>query len=132
MRTLAVVLLLALPTAFAAPVPKELRKASIVGMWEVVVAATEGGELSEYKGKRWKFGRDGDLANPAYPSGRYSRHPDGLDIWFDPRLANPSRALVECTGETLKLAFAKDRVSRATDFDPANNNVVYTFKRVKE
>lgn len=131
MRALAMLLLFALPTAFAAPVPKELRKASIVGTWEMTGMMVGEAKHVDSHGHRWCFGADGGFKNPAYSTGRYAVHPVGVDFWFGQE-TTPALALTELNGDTLRVAFPKDRAVRAADFVPANNNVVYTFQRVKE
>lgn len=131
MRALVALILLTLPTAFAAPVPKELRKASIVGTWEMTGMVVGEAEHVDSHGHRWCFGADGGFKNPGYSTGRYAVLPAGVDFWFGPAMVLWP-ALTKLDGDTLKVAFPKNQAVRATDFVPANNNVVYTFKRVKE
>ena len=55
-------LLVALPTAFAAPVPKELRKTdrnTIAGVWILTGSCNGGGQISPPDGSSWKFDADG-------------------------------------------------------------------------
>jgi hypothetical protein len=132
-RALVLLLLIAAPAvAFAAPVPKELRKPTIVGAWAITGANVGGAEQPTYHGQRWTFGEDGSFANPAYKSGSYSVQPGGVDFLFSRGEATPWLAAAEIDGETLKIAFPKARGGRAIDFSAANNNVVYTFRRIKE
>ena len=118
-------------TAVAAPVPKELRKNTIVGTWAVTAAVVGVEEQSAYNGQIWKFGADGGLENASYKSGTYAVQSSGVDIVFGPGQTT-WRALAEVAGDTLKIAFPKANATRAEDFVPANNNVIYSFKRVRE
>ena len=57
-----VLMLFAAPTAFAAPVPKELRKTernTIVGVWIVTGSCNGGGQINPPDGSSWKFDADG-------------------------------------------------------------------------
>jgi hypothetical protein len=131
-RTLAFLLPIAAPTAIAAPVPKELRTGTpLVGTWEIVGMNISGRENADAHGNRWKFLADGSFSNPSYPTGSYAVVPGGFDIHFgqDPK---PYHALTSLGDGALKIAFGHSRDVRAVDFDPLNNNVVYTFRRVKE
>ncbi len=131
MRTLVALLLLGVPTAIAAPVPKELRRQSVVGTWEVTGMMIGDTKAVYAHGQLWYFAKDGGFKNPGYPFGRYVVQPNGIDFWFG-NAAALWPALTELDGDTLKVAFPKNQTVRATDFVPANNNVVYTFQRVKE
>ena len=115
----------------AAPVPKELRRASIVGTWEITGMMIGDTKTVDSHGQRWYFANDGGFKNHGYPSGRYVVRPDGIDFWFG-NAATLWPALTKLDGDTLKVAFPKNQAVRATDFVPANNNVIYTFRRVKE
>ena len=132
MRPLALMLLFAAPAAcFAAPVPKELRRGpAIVGTWEMT-AMDQGIERADNSGGRWIFAPGGTFTTPSYPSGTFVERADGTDIRFAAN-QNPWLALIECRGDTLKIAFPKNPAVRAADFVGANNNVVYSFRRVKE
>jgi len=64
MRILAPLLLLWLaPTVFAAPVPKELRRADdlprLAGMWTKIGSRNGGGNIAPPDGSRWEFTLDG-------------------------------------------------------------------------
>ena len=119
--------------AFAAPVPKELKKNTIVGTWAVTTAVVGVQEQSAYNGQIWKFDADGHLENPSYKSGTYTVQSDGIDIGFGPGSGDAIwKAIFEVAGDTLKIAFPKTNATRAEDFLPANNNVIYSFKRVRE
>ncbi len=117
--------------AMAAPVPKELRKSTIVGTWELTGMVVGETKHVALHGQRWYFGADGGFKNHKGPGGRYAVLPAGVDFWFD-KDTPLWPALTELDGDTLKVAFPKNQAARATDFVPANNNVVYTFQRVKE
>ena len=131
MRALAVLMLLAVSAASAAPVPKELRRQSVAGIWEITGMMIGDTKTVDSHGQRWYFAVDGGFKNHGYPSGRYVVQPNGIDFWFGNAPALWP-ALTELDGDTLKVAFPKNQAVRATDFVPANNNVVYTFRRVKE
>ena len=131
MRALAILILLASPTAFAAPGPKELKQPGYVGTWEITSAIVGGADQKIYHGHIWKFSADGNLSNHYFPNAKYTIQPDGIDCVFGMN-SNICRGLGEFKGDTLTIAFANDPKNRATDFNPANNNVIYTMKRVKE
>ena len=62
MRTLAALLFFALPSALAAPVPKELKRTdldSIVGIWMLTGSCNGGGQINPGDGSNWKFDADG-------------------------------------------------------------------------
>ncbi len=124
-------LLMMAATAGAAPVRKELKKNTIVGTWAIPTAVVGVDEQSAYNGQIWKFDADGHLENPSYKKGTYEVQRSGVDIVFNPG-QTAYRALAEVTGDTLKIAFPKANATRAEDFVPANNNVIYSFKRVRE
>ena len=128
---LAALMFLAVSSASAAPVPKELRRQSVVGTWEITGMVIGEAKPVDSNGQRWYFAKDGGFKNPGYPTGRYAVQPNGIDFWFG-NDATLWPALTELNGDTLKVAFPKNQTVRATDFVPANNNVVYTFQRVKE
>ncbi len=133
MRFALAVLFFLAPIAIAAPVPKELKKNSIVGTWAVTTAVVGVQEQSAYNGQIWKFGSDGHLENPSYKSGIYTVQSNGIDIGFGPGSGDSIwKAIFEVAGDTLKIAFPKTNATRAEDFVPANNNVIYSFKRVRE
>ena len=134
MRPLALMLLFAAPAAcFAAPVPKELRRGPpIVGTWTITGALVNGAERADFHGQRWTFGADGSFSNPSFRAGSYEVQPGGIDLKFGRDEAVPWMPLAECDGSTLKLAFPTARGKRSTDFGAVSNNVVYTFRRVKE
>ncbi len=134
MRPLALMMLFAAPVVcLAAPVPKELRRGPpIVGTWAITGANVNGTEQAAYNGQRWTFGADGSFSNPAYRAGSYDVQPGGIDLRFSRDGATPWLTLADCDGTTLKIAFPRTQSTRATDFVGANNNVVYTFQRVKE
>ena len=122
------------PIAFAAPVPKECRRPSLSGHWEVVGARYHGAENPMHYGERWIYSPDGFFAKPSTPtepSGRFAPVPGGADIWFD-REEQPWHILTEFDEDTVKLAFPNDRTVRATDFGSETNLVVWTMKRLKE
>ena len=122
----------ALPV-LAAPVPKELKKNTIVGTWEVTAAVVGVQDQSAYNGQIWMFGADGHLENPSYKSGTYAVQSSGVDIGFGPGPGDTIwKAIFEVAGDTLKIAFPKTNATRAEDFLPANNNVIYSFKRMRE
>ena len=132
MRPLALMLLFAAPAAcLAAPVPKELlRGPPIVGTWELT-AMDQGLEKPDTSGGRWIFSADGTFSTPVYRSGTFAERAEGTDIRFAAG-QDPWLALIECRGDKLKIAFPRNPAVRAADFVGANNNVVYTFRRVKE
>ena len=132
MRALAMLSLFALPAAFAAPVPKELRKPTMVGKWVIVESVVWGREKPIHLGELWEYGADGSMTRSGHPaSGRFEVRPGGVDIWFD---GDPTRCLArtEFEGDMMKLAFPIDQAVRATDCAPANNRAVWTLKRIKE
>lgn len=131
MRALAALMLLAVSTAIAAPVPKELRHQTVAGTWEITGMMIGEAKHTDSNGQRWYFAKDGGFKNPGYPTGRYAVQPIGIDFWFG-NDATLWPALTELNGDTLTVAFPKNQSARAADFVPANNNVVYTFRRVKE
>lgn len=140
MRTLALLLLFAAP-AVAAPVPKELRKPSVVGTWELTHTNLWGAETALYKGQRWRFGTDGSFTiSERLPGGGYAKPrlngsytivAAGTDILFG-ESGMPAQSLTECVGTTLKLANTKKNGIRAADFRPHPDSVIYTFQRIEE
>ncbi len=127
----ALILLGALPLLSAAPVPKELRKPALAGTWEITGTMIAGLEQVHYLGHQWNFGADGSFSNTFHQTGTYTKQLGSLDVWFGQERL-PGKALIDLDGDKLRIAFPQDRAKRATDFVPANNNVVYTFQRVKE
>ncbi len=85
MRSLAALMLIALPAALAAPVPKELRKTdldSIVGMWTHSATCNGGGQITPADGSHWKFDADGQ-ATILRPKGGNAA--GGIKFAIDPK-----------------------------------------------
>ena len=62
MRAFAILLLIAVPSLSAAPVPKELKKSEadrIVGTWTQTGSCNGGGKVNPPDGTSWKFAADG-------------------------------------------------------------------------
>jgi hypothetical protein len=136
-------LLFALPSASAAPVPKELRKSPLAGTWELTTTNLWGENTPQYNGQRWRFGTDGTFTiSERTPGGGYAKPrlngsyavgSAGLEILFGEKgTGNPARTLSECEGAMLRLVNTKKNEVRAADFRPHPDSVIYTFKRVEE
>ncbi len=106
MRTLAALVFLAISSAPAAPVPKELRKPTMVGKWVITGSVVWGQDKPVHLGELWEYGADGIMTQSGHPpSGRFVIRPDGVDAWFD---GDPTRWLgrLEMEGDTMKHAYS--------------------------
>ena len=91
MRALAFLLLIALPTAHAAPVPKELKTSErdrLVGTWVLTGSCNGGGKVNSPDGTSWKFeagGKASILQNGGAPRGdiKYAVDPAAEPKTFD-------------------------------------------------
>lgn len=127
-------LLLSLPLAAAAPIPKDFKPANetLHGTWEFVSATYGGQPDSSYDGAKWELRKDGTAT-------RFLRGDGGTATQFkaDPKTRafdwtiSGSRfpGLYEIKGDTLTVALALDEV-RPTEF--AGPSVyVFTMKKRK-
>ena len=144
MRSLVALILLTLP-AFAAPVPKELRKRpTLEGTWERTVTDCLG-QVTDCPGQRWEFGAtsmkvhpEPDSKSPAFVQtckGSYSLESDGRAGGFDFKDAATNRTslgLYERDGASLKICFVIGGSRRPTDMKSGPSKVIYTFKRIEE
>jgi len=132
-------LVLAAPLAFAAPVPKELKRAderAILGTWEVTAFSGDGAVIVREKNTlRWRFDTEGRAAtvNPTETAANFKVLPKLPSAgWFDWNTEGYLyRGLYELGGDALKIAISvDDDLTRPTKLAPGPNVRYYEFKRV--
>ncbi len=131
-----VILLLAVPLASAAPVPKELKQNDaqrILGTWDMVLHSRAGGAPKVGTAK-WRLERDGKafIMNSGDTAISYKLHrelsPKGFD-WERPTSSHPG--LYELSGDTLKVVITcGNSTVRPTELKPGPDVIYCEFKRV--
>lgn len=142
MRFAMAVLLIAAVPLGAAPVPKELRKPALAGMWEITGSNVWANETSDYNGQHWRFAPDGGFTSadpkpggghqPPRTHGSYQIVPEGVDVKFGGAGVAAALGRFDFHEGRLRLAFANRNDVRPADLNPASGSVIYTFKRVGE
>ena len=135
------ILMLAVPLALAAPVPKELKRNDeqrILGTWEMVRFSHYGKDLAaQTETILWRFDADGSgvVNNPKQYEIGYKLLPadspksqKGFDYrWVDSHFKGLSRL----DGDTLKIAVDSDGGKvRAAELGPGKNLYYWEFKRL--
>ena len=137
MRPLFVLLLLAVP-AFAAPVPKAVKKANASpdGHWYLTEVVVDGTSDTKLDGFHRHTLIEGDRYSCA-EKGRPAVHPSANFTIFDadrPLLrkwgVNP--AVVEVDGDTLRACYAYEGRAELTECKPGKGIHYYIFERAKE
>jgi hypothetical protein len=138
MRSLVLLLLLALP-AVAAPVPKGIKKASSPdGAWYLVECVGNGQPHDVAKMERnWAVDGDVMLLGGKTQSDR-GKHVSVIPFAI-PEPAKPSVrkfssnwSVVEVSGDTLRFCYAYDTSRELTECKPGPGVAYYVFERVKE
>ncbi len=141
MRGLIMILLLT-PYAFAAPVPKEVKKGfTLDGTWEVVEFQMLGQVTTAYNGAFWKVGKDSIDIEYTAVSGLtpVSNKRIAIDTTTTPKhldytnyLGQDRKAIFEIDGDKLTICIPTDPPDRPKELKPDETNLFYIFKRVKE
>ena len=141
-RALLTLFLAASPTLFAAPVPKELRKAfEIEGTWEMVAISPYGRDLKFKRGLHWSFDAQGHMTSSAGPGTPVSK--SSLQFTFhreDKTAEYRSQAgervcpgLFKMEGDTLIICCnLKANGERPKTIAVGPDHYVWTMKRAKE
>ena len=128
-------LLLAVPLAFAAPVPKELKAVTLDGTWEFVSATYGGNADPSYDGAKWVLGKDGKatrtLKGADGTPAEYKADPKAKPLAaFDWTISESTwRGVYELKGDTLTVALAGGD-DRPKEFG-GQSVYVFTMKKVK-
>ena len=132
-----VFLLLAVPLAFAAPVPKEVRNGAILeGTWKVLALSTNG-QPSEPHSAYWTIGAEGTLTRhdeakpPAAESPirfKHDRATKAVDYAVNGR---NYPGLYELRGDTLKFCFNMNAQDRPRAIGEGQHLNLWTFARVE-
>ena len=137
LRSPLLLLLLAVPLAFAAPVPKELKRTdahAILGTWEMVVQSSNGGPATPQTVK-WRLDPDGKafIMNIGDTAIGYKLHPELSPKGFDWQWPGSLHmGLYELDGDTLKVVITSAASTvRPTELKPATGMIYCEFKRVE-
>ena len=130
-----VILLFAAPLAFAAPVPKELKRGDetrILGTWDMVAHSMRGGPPTPQTVK-WRLEPGGQafILNPTEIAIGYKLHGGSFPKGFDWNWPGSSHlGLYELDGDTLKVVIASTGGSaRPTELKPGLDVIYCEFKR---
>ena len=128
----------ATPLAFAAPVPKELKKtddSAILGTWDMVVHSNNGGQGGPQPVK-WRLEPEGKafIMNPNDTPIGFKLHPEMSPKGFDWKWPNTLHmGLYELNGDTLKVVISSGAsTERPTELKPGPNVIYCEFKRAAE
>jgi len=134
LRALAI-LLLAAPLAFAAPVPKELKRGDetrILGTWDMVAYSMAGGPPTPQTVK-WRLEPGGQafILDPNEIAIRCKLHGGSSPKGFDRNWPNSSHlGLYELDGDTLKVVIASAGGSaRPAELKPGLDVIYFEFRR---
>jgi len=128
-------LLLVVPLALAAPVPKDFKPANtpLDGTWAFVSATVGGNPDTSYDGAKWELGTDGkgvrQLRNDTGTPVEYKADPKAKT--FDWAHSGSTWAgIYEIKGDTLRVALGSGDI-RPTDFT-GQSGYAFTMKKVKK
>ena len=139
--TLAILFALA-PMAFAAPVPKELKKTDlnrIAGMWALTGSCSATGTVSPSDGGIWKFGADGKATIIRKAGDEAAGIKFAIDAASSPKAFDwicpwgEWYGVYELTGDTFTIYIRSksDTKGRATELKPGDGVEMYSFKRLE-
>lgn len=140
MRGLIVTLLLT-PIAFAAPVPKEVKRGiALEGSWEVQEFQMQGRPNDSFNGAIWKISKDSiNIEHPAATgmaamcnkinSVEITATSKNLD--YTNSTGIDRKCIFEIDGDSMMLCIPLTS-ERPEQLKPAQDNLFYKFKRVKE
>ena len=124
------------PLAFAAPVPKELRRTddqTILGTWQMVVHSSDGGP-STPQSVKWRLEPDGKafIVDPADSAIGYRLHPELSPRGFDWKLPGTLHlGLYHLEGDTLRVVITNGAATvRPTELKAAPGVIYCEFNRV--